>query len=153
MYSNLSPDYGPTRDNGVALGADYTRYLRFVSPSLEFRFKTAQGSTVDQRTVGGGIKLEHPFGRFHPYGDFLISAGHIGFANKNAHGANGTGGNDSVVYSYGGGVDYDFARKWAARVDFQAENWDLNEIPDVKLSPMVISVGVVYRFRFGRDRF
>jgi hypothetical protein len=153
-YSLLSPDYGPTKNSGFFVGGDYTWFKRFLSPSLEVRVKVAPGDTVGERTYGGGLRVEHQFARFHPYADFLVSSGTITFANPRAIGSVGPAGyNNSVVYSYGGGVDYDFTNHWAARVDFQQESWDLEEIPDVTLAPRVLSLGVNYRFSFGRDGF
>jgi hypothetical protein len=150
-YTRLSPDYGPS-GNGVTIGGDYTRYFRFVSPALEVRFKTGTGASVGERTFGGGLRLEHQISYFHPYADFMISTGTITFAQKDYLGSNGTGSNGSVVYSYGGGVDYDFSDQWAVRVDFQGERWDLNETPDITLAPRALSIGVLYRIRLGRRR-
>src|SRR5271154_6230489 len=101
-YSRVSPDYGVPGNNGITLGGNYTKYLKFVSPGLEVRFKDAPGSSVGERTFGGGIRVEHQWSYFHPYADFLISTGSISFAQKDYQGANGTGSNGSVVYSYGG---------------------------------------------------
>ena len=151
-YTRLSPDYGG-QDNGVTLGGDYTRYFRFISPALEIRFKTAWGQTVGERTFGGGLRVEHQFGYFHPYADLLVSTGTINFAQENYIGANGIGTNNSVVYSYGGGLDYDFADQWAARVDFQGEHWNLEETPNITLAPRAFSIGVLYRVRFRRHRY
>jgi hypothetical protein len=152
-YTNLTPDYGGGHNSGITIGADYLKYLRWLSPSLEVRFKTAPGGVaVGERTFGGGLRLEHQISYFHPYVDFLVSSGTITFVNKAYLGSNGTGSNGSVVYSYGGGVDYDFANQWAARVDFQGEQWNLDEVPAITLTPKVLTVGVVYRFRFKKDR-
>jgi len=148
-YSRVTMDYGAPGD-GVTVGANYTRYLPFVSPSLEIRFKTASGITVGERTFGGGLRLEHQWSYFHPYADFMVSKGTITFADKNDIGSNGTGSNGSIVYSYGGGVDYDFADQWAARVDFQGERWNLNETPALTLAPRALSIGILYRIRLHR---
>lgn len=152
-YTNLTPDYGGGHNSGITLGANYLKYLPWVSPALELRFKTAPGgAAVGERTFGGGVRLEHQISYFHPYVDFLVSKGTITFANKAYLGSNGTGSNGSIVYSFGGGLDYDFAEQWAARVDYQGEHWDLNETPAITLAPKVITVGVLYRFRFKKDR-
>ncbi len=148
-YTRLSPDYGPA-GNGVTVGADYTRYLPIVSPSLEVRFKTGSGVSAGERTFGGGLRLEHQWSYFHPYVDFMVSTGTITFPQKNFIGGNGIGSNGSIVYSYGGGVDYDFADQWAARVDYQGENWNLNETPAITLTPRALSIGILYRIRLHR---
>ena len=148
-YTRLSPDYGPS-GNGVTVGANYTRYFPIISPALEIRFKTGSGASVGERTFGGGLRLEHQWSYFHPYVDFMVSKGTITFANKNYIGSNGTGSNGSIVYSYGGGVDYDFADQWAARVDYQGERWNLNETPALTLAPRALSIGILYRIRLHR---
>lgn len=148
-YTRLTTDYGYP-DNGVTIGANYTRYFRFISPALEVRFKTASGRTVGERTFGGGLRLEHQWSYFHPYADLLVSKGTITFADKNAIGSFGTGSNGSIVYSYGGGVDYDFADQWSARVDYQSEHWNLGEPPNFTLTPRALSIGILYRIRLHR---
>ncbi len=152
MYSRVTPDYGPQGNNGVSVGAAYTKYLKWLSVGVEARFKDAPGTTVGERTFGGGVRVEHQWKYFHPYADFLISSGTISFANKDDIGSNGTGSNGSVVYSYGGGLDYDFAEQWAVRADYQGESWNLNETPNITLAPRIFSIGVLYRVRFRRDK-
>lgn len=150
-YTRLDPDYS-TDGNAVTVGGDYTRFLKFVSPSIEARFKTGSGPAVTETTFGGGIRVEHQIRYFHPYGDFLISDGLITFAQKDFIGGNGKGSNSSVVYSFGGGVDYDFADQWSARVDYQSERWNLKTVPNVTLTPSAYSIGILYRFRLGRAK-
>lgn len=147
-YSRLDPDYS-TGGNAVTVGGDYTRFFRFISPSIEGRFKTGSGPAVTETTFGGGIRVETQIKYFHPYGDFLVSDGLISFAKKEYIGSNGKGSNNSLVYSFGGGVDYDFADRWAARIDFQSESWNLHSVPTVTLTPRIYSVGILYRFRMG----
>lgn len=150
MFGRLTPDYGgPVK--AYTVGGDYTRFFQVISPAIEFRYKGSTTGTVSEKTIGGGIRVERSFSYFRPYADFLISKGTIDFAQKNLIGANGTGTNGSVVYSYGGGVDYDFADQWAVRVDFQQESWNLNETPAVTLAPRALSFGVLYHFRFHRE--
>lgn len=148
-YSRVVTDYD-IPGNGFTVGGDYTRFYKFLSPAVEARFKYGKGRAVNERTFGGGIRVERQFKYFHPYADFLISSGTITFASKNEIGANGTGSNGSVVYSVGGGVDYDFAETWSARVDYQHENWNVNKSPVVTLTPNALSFGILYRFRLHR---
>ncbi len=147
MFTHLTPDYGgPVK--AFTVGGDYTRFFQVLSPALEFRYKDSAMGTVSEKTYGGGIRVERSFSYFRPYADFLISKGTINFAQKYYIGANGTGTNGSVVYSYGGGLDYDFADQWAVRVDFQQESWNVNKSPDVTLGPRALSFGILYHFRF-----
>jgi hypothetical protein len=150
-YTHVTPDYGPQNNNGVSIGIDYARYMRFVTPALEFRVKIANGATVDERTYGGGIRVEHQWSRFHPYGDFLISAGTINYHFKNPP-ITSSGkpylSDSSVVYTFGGGLDYDVTQNFSARGEFQAEKWSLGGYTPITLAPTTWSLGVVYRIPF-----
>ena len=147
-YSRVTTDYGPETNNGYTFGANYTRYMHwFVNPSLEFRAKIANGPTVDEKTFGGGIRAERQFKNFHPYADFLISAGTIDFQHPNIDvRGNLYKSDDSIVYSTGIGLDYDVTSRWAARADYQFEHWSLGT--NQTLTPRVLSFGVVYRIPF-----
>jgi hypothetical protein len=155
LYTRLTPDYGPTNNNGVTLGVDYTRYTRWwANPSIEFRAKIANGSTVNEKAFGGGIRFEKRIhDKFHPYADFLISAGSINYnfvppptlINGQPYTSDST-----ITYSYGGGLDYDITRSFAFRGDFQFEKWylDRNPATAAHLTPTGWSLGVVYRIPF-----
>jgi opacity protein-like surface antigen len=150
-YTHLTPDYGPQNNSGVSFGIDYARYLKFVTPALEFRVKIANGETVDQKTYGGGIRVEHQWDRFHPYGMFLISAGYINYHFRTPPiMSNGKPylSDSSVVYGYGGGLDFDVTQNFSARGEFQAENWNLGGYTPITLAPSMWSLGVVYRIPF-----
>ncbi|WP_035348097.1 outer membrane protein [Edaphobacter aggregans] len=155
-YTRLTPDYGPQQNNGVMIGVDcalFTRYLRYVTPAVEFRMKFANGDTVDQKTYGGGIRVEKEFrGRFHPYANFLVSAGYINYnfkpPNILPNGKPYTS-DTSVVYSYGGGLDLDMTPNFSARGEFLAENWSLGGYTPTTLTPTMWSVGLKYRIPFG----
>jgi len=143
-YSRVWPDYGPQKDNGAIFGAEYTRFTNFfLAPSLELRGKVVSGPTVNERTWGGGIRGEHRFRNFYPYIDFLVSSGTIQFNHPfiDARG-NLYQSDNSIVYSAGGGVDYDITRHFAARFDYQFEHWNLGTTQT--LTPQALSIGAVY---------
>jgi hypothetical protein len=143
-YSRVWPDYGVEKDNGAIFGAEYTRFMNsLLNPSLELRGKVVSGPNVNQRTWGGGIRGVHRFRNFYPYIDFLVSAGTIQFDRPfiDARGKLYTSDN-SIVYSAGGGVDYDITRHFAARVDYQFEHWNLGT--NQSLTPEALSIGAVY---------
>jgi hypothetical protein len=156
MLSRGNPDFGGHVNTGVAFGADYMRYLRWwVNPSLEFRAKILPGPTVRQTTYGVGLRGEHTIRQFHPYGDFLVSYGDITFYNPTFNPIRTESSESSLVYSYGGGVDVDVIKQWAARVDFQSEHWNIGKTAggqDITLTPFLWSIGAVYRFEFGRQK-
>jgi hypothetical protein len=150
-YTRLTPDYGPQQNNGTTFGVFYTRYWHWFSPAVEFRVKIADGETVDEKTYGGGVRIEKSFGRFRPYGDFLISAGSINYHFR-APPIKPNGqpylSDSSVVYTYGGGLDFDLSDKFSARGEFQGENWSLGGYTPITLTPTMWSIGVVYRIPF-----
>jgi hypothetical protein len=152
MFTSLEPDYGPYVNPGFTVGGGFTKLMKFTSLSLEVRYKNAPGVEVGEKTAGGGPRFEYRWTRIHLYADLFASAGRITFANRYARGSNSTGYNGSVVYTYGGGIDYDITGQWAARFDAQSEHWDLEEKPKILLAPTALSVGIIYKVRFPRDR-
>lgn len=152
LYSKLTPDYGPQKNNGITFGIDYTRYTRWwVNPSIEFRAKIAHGTTVDEKSWGGGIRVEKPINHWHPYADFLLSAGTINYHLQTpAILPNGKPYIDdaTITKSFGGGLDYDLTPRFALRGDMQFEKWHLDKYTPIYLTPYAWSAGVVYRIPF-----
>jgi len=147
-YSRVTPDYAPQKNNGAMFGVDYIRYMHwFVTPSLEFRGKIAPGPVVGQRTFGGGIRVERQLRNFHPYADFLVSAGTFTFTHPTIDVRGKLYASDnSIVYSAGLGLDYDVTRTFAARVDYQFEHWNLGT--SQTFTPENLRIGVFYRIPF-----
>ena len=147
-YSRVSTDRSSQKDNGFTVGFAYTRYLHWLlTPSLEVRSKIATGSTVSERTFGGGIRVEHRFKNFYPYANFFGSYGKITFANP----VTSVPGpryyyDDSTVYSTGAGLDYDITPTWAARFDYQFEHWHTGL--KTTFTPQIFSIGILYRIPF-----
>jgi opacity protein-like surface antigen len=147
-YSRVNTDRSSQKDNGFTVGFAYTRYLHWLlTPSLEVRCKIATGSTVSEKTFGGGIRVEHRFKNFYPYADFFGSYGKITFANP----VTSVPGpryyyDDSTVYSTGAGLDYDITSTWAARVDYQFEHWHTGL--KNTFTPQIFSIGILYRIPF-----
>lgn len=148
-FTRVTPDYGPFSNKGFTFGVDYLRPVRwFLKPSLEFRGTFTPGETVGERTLGGGLRVEHPVWRIHPYADFLVSAGTITFTHPSIDSRGRLyKSDDSIVYTYGGGLDYDLTRRWAAKIDYQGEHWNLGSAAQT-LTPQVLTIGVVYRIPF-----
>lgn len=148
-YTRVTPDYGPFINQGFTLGGDYTRPIHFfLQPSLEIRGTLSPGKTVGEKTFGGGLKAEHPIGRFRPYADFLVSAGEITYTHPTIDSRGRLYISDnSLVYTYGGGLDFDVNKHWAAKIDYQGEHWNLGSEAQT-LTPRLLSIGVVYRIPF-----
>lgn len=148
-YSRVSTDRNSLKDNGFTVGADYTRYINwFLTPSLEVRCTIAPGNTVGEKTFGGGIRVEHRLKRFSPYANFFGSYGEITFTHPNTSGSGPPPYryDNSTVYSTGGGLDYYITSKWATRVDYQIEHWNLGQ--NVTFTPQIFSIGILFRIPF-----
>jgi hypothetical protein len=141
----LSPDWGPTNNLGFTFGVDYTRLIRsIIQPSLEVRMSSAGGNTVSERTYTGGLKLQFSVRGIHPYATLLAGMGRINFTHP--YYSNYTGDN-STIYSLGGGAEFSVGPGFKARVDFTHQNWDID--PQT-LTPVTIGVGLSYNIPFHR---
>jgi opacity protein-like surface antigen len=148
-YTNLNSDYG-RRNNGITLGADYTRFLHFpITPSFEVRANHTSGPGLTEESVLFGLRLEAPFRqRFHPYATVLYGGTKIIF--KTPPTPTYTYDQSSAI-SIGGGVDFDVTHNFRAKFDFQQqfEDFGNNGIhQDFTLTPAGFTIGVVYRIPF-----
>ena len=140
----LSPDWGPTNNLGYTVGVDDTRLIRsIIQPSLEVRMSSANGNTVGERTYTGGLKLQFSVRGIHPYATLLAGMGSISFT----HPIGNYSGDNSTIYSLGGGAEFYVAPHLKARVDFTHQNWDID--PQT-LTPVTIGVGLSYNIPFHR---
>jgi Outer membrane protein beta-barrel domain len=142
-YNHSDPDYGPYGNNGGTFGFNATRYFHFpVSPSLEFRINYSDGKTVRENSYLGGLRGQMTvFHRFHPYAMGLIGTGDIHF---NFH--NFELGDNSIVYSVGGGTDFDIYRNLQGKFDWQYQFWSTGN--NASLTPTITSIGIAYRIPF-----
>ena len=144
----LDPKFGvTTREVGYLVGGDVTYHLRLFDVSFEARDTNATGFSADESTYGGGFKFERAFRRFRPYIDFLVASGNIKFDHPEIYGSTTYTHDNSFVYDFGGGVDYDRIRNFAIKVDVQGTRWQLGtERPT--FYPYNGSVGILYRIPF-----
>ena len=149
-YSLVSPDhFNATEVNsGVTFGADYTHmFPRNFALSIEPRIKFAPGTTVGEKTFGGGFRFEYRIKRLIPYGDYIWSYGVFTLTHPTSSYVR----DDAYVTSPGIGIDCYLTSQWAARVDYQFEHWDIGTTSNGlsgAFSPQIISFGVVYRIPF-----
>lgn len=145
------------RNLGITAGADlsFMSYRRF-RPSIELRgtYPIKGGTIASEKNFMGGVKVEYPYGNFHPYANFLIGRGEINYQN----GGFVTGNllyfrSQSTIFSPGFGVDYDVAKDWAIKGDYQFQHWDVPVLPSGSTNANSISVGVLYRFDFNQPMF
>jgi len=144
--TSLAPGYVSGRDTGGTAGINFTRYFSWpVAPSIEIRANTANGSQVEERSYLVGFRAQAGINwRYHPYAEFMVGKGTIHYD----HPLGGYLGDNSTVYSYGGGVDIDVTRNFQAKLDFQEQKWKTGTIASDKFNPNLITVGVVYRIPF-----
>jgi opacity protein-like surface antigen len=135
-YSRVYTDYG-ANDYGYTVGADFTRSMRFVSPSIEFRYTGSTGPGITQDSYMGGLKVEKGFHRFHPYADVLIGYGVIHYVPVQQD-------DNSIIYNVGVGLDYSVTHHFALKVEAQQQFWKLGQASN-ELEPYNLSVGVLYR--------
>jgi len=124
--------YGP----GVYVDVHFSRWLQVEGEGRWLRFNqyyaggSPPGNGENTYLIGPRI----PVGTFHrvtPYGKVLVGMGNGSFLNGN-----------TLVLSYGGGVDYKLTRRFTLRAfDFEYQQWFVNPT----LYPYGGSVGISYR--------
>lgn len=137
-----NPAFGPQNSGGVALGADYTRYIQRlpVDLSLELRANFNSNSLLSEHTYLVGLRAGHTFGRVTPYLDFLIGAGSIHFPQNTFY-----TGDNSTVPSYGGGLDFAVTQSFGLKLDLQGQHWNTGE---ATFTPTLGTVGITYHIPF-----
>jgi len=149
-FSAIRPDWGNNTNPGVTFGFDLAHKFKFpVIPSLEARANLASGSIVNERTYLLGVRAEPILhSRFHPYGDFLVGPGNIHYVAYSGYPS--YVGDNSVVKSMGGGVDFDLYSHFQIKVDAQYQLWNFGS--SYTLTPTVYTFGINYRLRKRDDR-
>jgi hypothetical protein len=151
--SFVRPDSGSSSQSGYMFGTDYTYYPGrfYLVPSLELRGSISpKGKVVGENVFGGGLRVEHRYSRFSPYADLLVGAGTLKFTTPIPLVQGGLyESNNSIVYTYGGGVDIGVFSHLSVKVDVQGSHWNLNPNNPTILQPLWMGVGLVYRIPFG----
>jgi hypothetical protein len=138
----INPDWGQTNNLGYTAGIDYTRFIRsIVQPSLEFRMTSANGTSVNERTYAGGLKLQTTVHNTRPYLVLLVGYGDVTFTYP----GHVFPGDNSIIYTIGGGADVNVTSRWKLRVDVTQQHWNLD--PNT-LTPITAGVGVSYSLPF-----
>ena len=118
-------------------------------------YPVADGQTVTERNLLGGIRFGRHVHGFIPYADVLFGRGELKFLNGGQ--ADATDSflviqSVSNVLSFGGGVEYRVTPRIAVKGDFQFQSYKTPVTADGSLYSKVFTVGAVYRFGFGRLR-
>ncbi len=140
-----NPAFGPQNSGGVAFGLDYTRYIQRlpVNFSFELRANFNSNSLLSEHSYLVGLRAAHTFGRITPYVDFLIGPGNIHFPQNTFY-----TGDNSVVPSYGGGLDLTVTHNFDLKLDLQGQHWNTGE---TTFTPTLGTVGVVYHIPFRKQ--
>jgi hypothetical protein len=135
---------------GITAGADLSMpSLHGYHPSIEVRgiYPFDKGQVDSQKSVMGGVKVDHRLARSSPYVDFLAGRGEIDYQNGGfTVGLLKYISTSTNVYSLGAGADLDVSHHFALKADYQYQFWKTPVIPAGNIHPSVISLGVVYRF-------
>jgi opacity protein-like surface antigen len=147
-YVNADPAYASSlyRNNGVSGGLQVAHHFDHlhVDTAAEARITTSTGPAIRENTYLFGLHVEHKFFHYlHPYATGLAGPGtlHFNFTNPN-----GYQGDNSIVYSYGGGLDIDFTPTIRLKADYRSEYWTIARYQS--FTPSVITVGVTYHLPF-----
>ena len=157
-------DFRGGKNLAITAGADLTYLsLRLFRPSIEVRgtYPIDEGNINSQKSILAGPKVEHDFGRFHPYADFLVGRGEIDYLHDSLTVCNTNVPNiqqcyaflstNTTVYSPGGGLDYELGKGLAIKGDIQYQHWNAPTVPygvTGVVHPVAVSFGAVYHFNF-----
>jgi opacity protein-like surface antigen len=145
-------DLAGGKNLGITAGADLT-FLRFrlFRPSFELRgtYPIDKGHISSQKNFLLGPKVEYPIGRFHPYVDFFLGRGEINYQDPGfVFGNTRFISTNTLVYSPGVGLDYNFTHNLALKVDAQFQHWDTPAVVSGAIHPTALTLGGVYNFDF-----
>jgi len=142
------------RNLGISAGVDLRvwQYHGFL-PSVEIRgtYPFAKGTVASEENALAGIKIERPFGRYHPYGDFLFGRGAINYQGRGYISLDGFylyQQTFSNVLSPGVGVDIDLTHHYAFKADAQLWRQTVPVTTTGKLNSLAVTLGAIYRFDF-----
>lgn len=147
LYNNIA--FRPASAIGFSAGFDLTQHFLRVplAISLELRANAAYGTTADEHSYVFGPRVSYGFGRYHPYGEFQVGLGNIHFGTA-LRDDEGYYGDKSAVVAGGGGVDIDLFKNVAAKVDFQAQQWDTDPRIHQVFTPTLVTFGINYTIPF-----
>lgn len=141
-----------SRNAGITAGVDIEVYHFFgFHPAIEIRgtYPVADGDSVALKNILGGIRLEKTYARrLHPYGDFLFGRGELDYQNGGLLDRTGSTfylESLSSVWSPGGGIDLDLTRRFALKLDVQAQRYSSPITHSGSEWATAGTVGVTYR--------
>jgi opacity protein-like surface antigen len=148
--TGIFTDFLGGKNLAITAGADLT-FLAFrqFRPAFEIRgtYPIDSGHISSQKSFLLGPKVEYPIGPFHPYADFLIGRGEIDYNNGGFIFDNTLFiSTNTVVYSPGVGLDYNFTHNLAIKADAQFQHWNTAAVASGSIHPTALTLGVLYNF-------
>jgi len=150
--------FNSTKNIGITAGVDLRVWsFHGLLPSIEIRgtYPFVKGTVANEENGLVGLKVEHIFGRYHPYGDVLFGRGEMKYPGRGyllPNQAFFQVQSFSNVLSFGGGADIDVTHHFAAKLDMQL--WHQSSVPVTAsgtLNSLAITAGVIYRFDFNKQ--
>jgi hypothetical protein len=127
---------------------------RGIRPTIEVRgrYPTDHGLIVSQKNILGGLKVDFLLRhRLRPYGDILFGRGQMNYGYGYAYGNYIYSLTTTYVNAAGGGFDYQFASRFAIKVDGQVERWGSAPTDSGTIYSKIGTAGIVYYFNFDRS--
>jgi opacity protein-like surface antigen len=136
LFSAYSPDYGPNELFGIGGFVDLN--LRgHLGVEGEMRFlRFNQTYDVHEDNYELGPRYRWRFGRWEPYGKFMIGNGQFNFPFNYGHGG-------YLMLVPGAGLDIHYHRFTIRAVDYEYQHW--TNFQNSSLSPDGLSSGIAYR--------
>jgi hypothetical protein len=148
---------GGGRNLGVTAGLDigWKPFYGFF-PAIEGRgtYPLDNGQVDSQKNALVGIRASRFYGRYHPYGDFLVGRGKIIYQNGGYPNTTNTLlyiDSISDVFSYGGGLDLTLSDSFSLKVDGQIQHYAVPVNASGHIYAKPVSVGIVYHFNFNHQ--
>lgn len=134
--SAFSPDYGPNELYGLGAFLDFN--LRgHLGLEGEMRFlRLSQTYSVHEDNYELGPRFRWRFGRWEPYGKFMVGNGQFNFPFSYGHGG-------YLMLVPGAGLDVHYHRFIIRAIDYQYQHW--TNFQNSTLSPDGFSSGIAYR--------
>ncbi|MEO6802396.1 MAG: outer membrane beta-barrel protein [Granulicella sp.] len=139
-YVNGRSDYSQKRFNGFGFYGDLD-FRHGIGVEAAFHYMSdGQPKGIYERTYEIGGRYSRRYGRFQPYGKFMVGRGVFNFPGDQANLAYN-------LYAFGGGTDYRVLPFLNVRVDYEAQKWLSGPLLQNGLSPSLLSVGAAYHFK------
>jgi Outer membrane protein beta-barrel domain len=136
FVSAFDPDYGPNHLLGVGVLLDFNLHGHLGAEG-EMRFlRFNQTYDVHEDNYELGPRYRWRFGRWEPYGKFMIGNGQFNFPFSYGHGG-------YLFFAPGGGLDVHYHRFTIRAIDYEYQHWV--SFQNSSLTPNGFSSGIAYR--------